>query len=89
MIDKKVIFHDAQREPQVPFNRDHPWGQTIDVTMGREPSCTVELPWPADRCGMFVAECLTCGFTVGLSAAGRVDDPREVKMPCMKRPMSH
>lgn len=89
MKDKEITWHDANREPQVPFNREDAWGLDIDGTGGRLPSCTVNLPWPAQRCGSYVVKCLTCGFTIGLTTAGRIDDPRSVKIPCREKSTAH
>jgi hypothetical protein len=77
----KVEFLDSGREPQVNFDRRWPWGKDIDSTQG-QPSCMVMLPWPAPRCGVYVIECETCGYRLAATVAGRVDDPRSVKLPC-------
>lgn len=67
----------AQCEP----NPLYPDG--IDVNTDQpEPLCLVKLPYPAPECGYWFIKCATCGFTAAITAAGRVDDPRSVKLPC-------
>jgi hypothetical protein len=34
------------------------------------------------RCGVWVVACHTCGLRVGITAAGRPDDPRTVRLAC-------
>lgn len=84
MSPQKVTWHDAGREPRVPFNRKHPDGVDIDLSNGAASSCRTELPWPAPRCGFYQVAC-ACGQVVALTAAGRVDDPRSVKVACRLR----
>lgn len=79
----KVTWIDSQREPQVPFNRDWPYGVCADIAQGK-PACVTELQWPAPRCGAFYVECDICGTNALITTAGRVDDPRSVKLPCDK-----
>jgi hypothetical protein len=80
----KIEFHDLEREPQVPFRRAHSWGVDVPVPIGSEETlhCRVALPWPAPRCGLWLVACLECGCKVAATAAGRVDDPRSVPVPC-------
>jgi hypothetical protein len=46
--------------------------------------CFVKLPYPAVRVGMWRVACETCGVSVVVTAAGRPDDPRSVRIPCQK-----
>jgi hypothetical protein len=77
-----IVFKDHRREPQCPPNPDYPHGIDVDLTHGAEPSCSTTLPYPALRCGLWIIECEKCGLRVAVTAAGRIDDPRSVKMPC-------
>lgn len=78
-------WYDHEREPQVPPNPDYPNG--VDVTRPSEHKnrayCTVELPYPAKRCGVFLVKCNVCNVTVGITTAGRPDDPRSVEVVCL------
>lgn len=78
----EITWFDKGREPQCPPNPDYPTGIDIDVTDGREPHCDVVLPYPAKRCGIYQVRCKICGYTVALTTAGRIDDPRTVRIPC-------
>lgn len=63
-------------------NPAYPEGIDIDASEGRQ-GCTVELPYPAPECGMWMVKCQACGRgIVAITAAGRRDDPRTVKIPC-------
>jgi hypothetical protein len=81
MNDKHIVWIDRGREPQVAPNPNFPDGRDIDVSNG-ETACTVELPYPAKRIGLYVITCRTCGSTTGVTTAGRPDDPRSVTIPC-------
>jgi hypothetical protein len=82
----KVIWHDHRREPKCPPNPDFPEGKDIDLSAGEPMVCTTQLPYPAKRCGMFIVACGCCGLTVGITTAGRPDDPRSVIIPCRHQP---
>lgn len=79
-----IEWLDAEREPQCKPNPEYPSGIDVDLTNGR-PGCIVSLPYPAKRCGAYVVECRKCGVHVGLTTAGRPDDPRSVKIRCRER----
>lgn len=81
-----VEWIDHQREPQCPPNPDYPEGIDVDASLGAEATCTASLPYPAPRCGLYVVCCKLCGFSLGMTTAGRSDDPRSVKVPC--KPMA-
>lgn len=67
----------AQCEPDPLF----PNGKAVDVSNGQK-SCLVALPYPAAECGAWRVVCSACGLRVGITAAGRPDDPISVKIPC-------
>jgi hypothetical protein len=77
-----VQWIDRGREPQCPSRPEFPNG--IDIVVGQPPSCTVELPYPAKRCGYYVVKCRLCGFSVICTTAGRPDDPKSLTVPCLK-----
>lgn len=60
----------------------YPDGVDLDPTRPGEQSCLVALPYPAPECGMFMVDCHLCRMTVAITAAGRPDDPRSVRLPC-------
>lgn len=78
----KVEFLDSGREPKCAPNPRYPSGMDVDLSHGATPVCVAQLPYPAPRCGAYVVECEKCGLRVGLTVAGRTDDPRTVKLPC-------
>lgn len=77
-----VFWKDAGKEPQCEPNPNYPEGIDVDVTLGQEPSCVIELPYPASRIGAYVVTCKKCGSCNGCTTAGRPDDPRSIRMPC-------
>jgi len=78
----KVEFFDSGREPRCPPDPAYPEGKDIDASEGAALACSAAIPYPAPRCGVMIVECEKCGLRVGLTVAGRVDDPRSVKLPC-------
>lgn len=67
---------------QCPSDPRFPDGMNFDASTPGLPSCFVELPYPAPECGMHVIHCHLCEHNVGITAAGRPDDPRTVRLPC-------
>lgn len=80
----KIHWEDSGREPQCQPDPAFPKG--IDLVTARDDqlSCETELPYPARRCGVYIVECLSCGLSVGVTTAGRPDDPRSIRLPCKK-----
>ena len=81
----KVQWEDFFREPQCAPDPKFPNGKDLDTSAGAAAACTATLPYPAKRCGLFIVECEACGIRIGITTAGRPDDPRSVKIAC-KRP---
>lgn len=69
---------------QCPSNPAWPDGKDLDVSHG-DRACTVDLPYPAEECGVWIIRCSACGMSLGVTAAGRPDDPRSVKFSCKER----
>lgn len=78
----EVTWFDRGREPQVEPDPAYPQGKDLDISDGAAEACTVQLPYPAKRIGVYVVECDVCGLRVGCTTAGRPDDPRSIKMAC-------
>lgn len=78
----KVEWIDRMREPKCAPNPHFPDGIDANCTFGQAPSCSTPLPYPAPRCGTYIVECEICGMRVGITTAGRRDDPRSLTMPC-------
>jgi hypothetical protein len=77
-----VRWHDSGREPSQPANPKFPCGMDIDFTAGATRTCLVQLPYPARRCGFYSVKCRTCSYSIAIATAGRLDDPRSVKLAC-------
>jgi len=77
-----IEWDDHHREPKCKPNPAYPEGIDVDVTKGADLKCTAKLPYPAKRCGLFLVTCLHCGIRVGVTTAGRPDDPRSISIPC-------
>jgi hypothetical protein len=80
--DFTVKWIDAGREPQCAPDPAFPTGVDIDASRPGEPSCRVELPYPARRCGAYDVTCNICGLRAATTTAGRPDDPRSLTVPC-------
>ena len=79
-----IKWKDFFREPQNDPDPNFPQGMKIDASRGRQPACTVNLPYPAKRCGAYELKCRKCKFTLRISTAGRADDPRQVTVACRR-----
>jgi hypothetical protein len=62
----------------------YPAGIVINLA-GEDTGCEKELPYPAPECGVWVIRCGVCGASAGITAAGRVDDPRRVTLRCLMK----
>lgn len=82
----EVRFEDSGRSAQCPPNPAYPTGIDVDGSCGAAKSCTVAIPYPSPRCGLQVISCRACGLTVAITVAGRVDDPRSIKLACEPMP---
>jgi hypothetical protein len=78
----KVEWIDSGLEPKIPPNPDFPRGVDLDLSAGAAKTCSVALPYPADRLGYFVIRCDVCGMSGMVTTAGRADDPRSIKVAC-------
>lgn len=78
----KVEWIDHKREPQCAPDPAFPNGKDIRIASEAQKRCTAILPYPAKRCGVYIVECSTCGLRVGVTTAGRPDDPKSVEMAC-------
>jgi len=81
-----IIWYDSGREPQCPSNPLFPQGMDINLQGTALHGCTVMLPYPAKRCGVYQLICKVCGLSVGVTTAGRPDDPRSLTVACRMRP---
>lgn len=80
-----IEWQDSGREPRVAPNPSYPDGIAVDMSDGAERTCTVTLPYPARRIGAYLIHCRLCGLRVGLTTAGRPDDPRSVRLACRRQ----
>ncbi len=69
------------RAPTHPPNPRYPRGVVVDLA-GEAIGCTIALRYPAECVGSWLIECPACGLRVLVTAAGRVDDPRSVRLAC-------
>lgn len=81
-VAHKVKWRDWKRDPQCAPNPAYPTGIDLDTSGGAERTCTVVLPYPAKRCGVYVIDCPVCGLRYGCTTAGRPDDPKSIKLAC-------
>lgn len=81
----KIRWIDFKAEPQSAPDPKYPNGIDIDISRGAKEACTVQLTYPAPRCGVYRLECELCGLSVGITTAGRPDDPRSVTVACKRK----
>jgi hypothetical protein len=79
----KIVWNSAGRTAQCPSDPKYPRGIHIDGRIDKaEPSCFVKLPYPAECVGGYRATCNICGLVIGITAAGRPDDPKSFEITC-------
>ncbi len=74
-------FLSERRKAQQPPDPRHPLGIVVDGTKGRL-ACSVSLEYPSPCVGKWLIQCDTCDMVALVTAAGRVDDPHTVRLPC-------
>jgi hypothetical protein len=77
-----VIWIDHHMEPQCAPDPRYPAGIDLDISGGARETCVTLLDYPARRCGVYLIQCRICGASFAVTTAGRVDDPRSVKLAC-------
>lgn len=86
--DFTIEWRGTGQKAQCAPNPAHPKGVHIDGRMDkREPACMVKLPYPAPCIGGYKATCKVCGLVIGLTAAGRPDDPKSFEINCNLHPV--
>lgn len=78
----KVEFLSHNRKAVCAPNPDYPEGMDVDLTEPQATACQTAIPYPAECCGVWLLQCTACGTSVAVTAAGRPDDVRSVKIPC-------
>ena len=81
----KIKWYDSGREPQCASDSAFPNGKHVDLTVGGAKACRIALPYPVKRIGIYMVSCEGCGLRVGVTTAGRPDDPRSVRMTCISK----
>jgi hypothetical protein len=82
MIKFKIDFLSHNRKATCAPDPAYPQGMDVDMARGAKSACLAMLPYPAACCGVWMVECQICGLRAALTAAGRPDDPRSVKLAC-------
>lgn len=78
----KIEFLTNGRMPKCAPNPDYPNGKEVNIADKAEPFCEVDIPYPAECCGIWRIECTKCGISIGVTAAGRPDDPTKATFNC-------
>lgn len=88
MSEKPFVVKATNRRgpPKCPPNPAYPNGVEVNLASPGERFCLATLPYPAPERLVWHVTCRACGFRVGVTAAGRPDDPTGVRIPCQNRP---
>jgi hypothetical protein len=82
-----IEWMDGHRYPREAPDPRYPRGMDVDLASPEDKlTCTVDLPCPAKRCGLYRLRCQICDQRIALTTAGRPDDPRSVRIPCRLLP---
>ena len=84
MITLTAQWISERRKARNPPNPAFPDGLDLDISAGR-PACSLALDYPAPCVGAWLIKCALCGMSVVVAAAGRPDDPRAIKIPCLTK----
>lgn len=79
----KVEWISHNRKARCKPNPKYPKGIDVDLA-GKAKGCVVKLPYPAPECGVHLVTCDECGVKAAITAAGRVDDPKSVRLRCRR-----
>lgn len=79
----KIEFTNRRGPPRVAPDPAYPNGKDVDLSEGGA-TCATGIPYPAEERGVWLVECTRCGLRVGITAAGRPDDPRSARLPCRR-----
>jgi hypothetical protein len=79
-----ATFHGSGMRPQCPPDPSFPNGMPVDVSGGL-PACEIALDHPAPCIGVWRVVCAACGQRIGVTAAGRPDDPSCLRIACRPR----
>ena len=85
MSNFDIAWIDGGRTAQNPPDPAYPNGIELDISRDAKVACLVELTYPAPRVGQYSIMCRDCGFHALVTAAGRADDPKSIKVPCRTR----
>jgi hypothetical protein len=77
-----VDWVDLHRSSDAPADPAFPAGSPIDVALDALRACRIELPWPAERCGIWLVTCQKCGLYIRLKTTGKADDPNSLRVAC-------
>jgi hypothetical protein len=80
-----ATFVSRHRQSKCAPDPAYPQGRDLDVSNGAEFTCVKELPYPAPKCGYWAVRCNACSNIAVVTTAGRVDDPRSLRMACRGR----
>lgn len=81
--DFKIEWIGTGQKAECPSNPKYPKGTHIDGRIDpKDPSCYVKLPYPSPCVGGYKATCNICGLIIGVTAAGRKDDPNGFEITC-------
>lgn len=85
----KFTWIDRGVEPKCAPDPAFPDGKDLDACVlapdSNTESCFTRLPYPAKRCGYYGLICSLCNQSVLITTAGRLDDPRSIRLPCNLR----
>jgi hypothetical protein len=80
-----VTWVSRGRKAECPPNPLFPNGKIVMAHGALAPFCTVDLPYPAACVGTWIVVCSECGLRAVVTAAGRPDDPHQVRIGCKDR----
>lgn len=78
----KLTWLDQGRRAKNPADPRYPDGIPLDASNPAKPWCGTAFTYPAPGVGKWIVECDECGLRALISAAGRPDDPRSLKIAC-------
>ena len=80
----KIEWKGTGAQAKCPPDPEHPNGVNLVLARSGDRCCTTDLPYPAPGVGSHIVECTVCGLRAAVSAAGRPDDPKSLRVACLR-----
>ncbi len=75
-------WYNSGSVPSEPADGNFPNGSELDLSLGAEKTCSIDLQYPVNRKGYHKVNCHKCRLTKIVYTQGVASDPKSVKLKC-------